>query len=596
MLYKNALAGFMVTASHNPKDQNGVKIFTSFRGLKLLPENDITLTRAVLEVDSSELNKLSLKGKRIDSRKEALKLFYRFSLEPENTWVPLEQADNLFKDILLVVDAANGSLSTIAAKIFRQAGFGKVIELNARLNGDVNLKSGVADLEGKTLITSKMILKDTGLFSKHLAIVKLFELGRKNHTAAIEGKLKICGAVFDADGDRFYRLEYDPYKDALVVLNGDETAFFQAKYLMATNPKQYKKSSYINSVESDLNAALAVKKMGFCPVLTPVGDKWILLKIASLILGKRFREIQKCRTKKKLPPNLLKKWKNIQSKGTLNALKLEELESELDYFCQIQKIDKNLLAENKNSFLSFAIGSEETGHNITCGSLICEDNKNMPVFFGNGLKSALNTFTATQILLKPKAIRAYLANLSRPFPLGFKQTFHTYYVKKELFYKNSQIWNHLKKSIYQGARGKGFYPRLTSFKEEPDMLYITLAKKNETQAAIFIRNSGTENKIGIHLRGQKKNAAKLKFIGQQCIKILLSSMKDFENYFYKLEQDIFNQLINGSIPKAKLKLKKPAGERVLSEMTKQSLIQLTKNGHSLTDLGKWYLSIKKQSN
>ena len=75
MLYKNALAGFMVTASHNPKDQNGIKTFCSFRGLKLLPENDVALTRAVLEVNPSTLRKLSLKGKRIDSRREALKLF-----------------------------------------------------------------------------------------------------------------------------------------------------------------------------------------------------------------------------------------------------------------------------------------------------------------------------------------------------------------------------------------------------------------------------------------------------------------------------------------------------------------------------------------
>ncbi len=30
MLYKNAHGGFMVTASHNPKDQNGIKIFSSY--------------------------------------------------------------------------------------------------------------------------------------------------------------------------------------------------------------------------------------------------------------------------------------------------------------------------------------------------------------------------------------------------------------------------------------------------------------------------------------------------------------------------------------------------------------------------------------
>jgi hypothetical protein len=127
------------------------------------------------------------------------------------------------------------------------------------------------------------------------------------------------------------------------------------------------------------------------------------------------------------------------------------------------------------------------------------------------------------------------------------------------------------------------------------MLYITLDSKKSENAAVFVRNSGTENKIGVNLRGTMKSAAKLKSIGKECIKILFSSMKDFENHLYKLEEDVLNQLIHGSVLTTKLKLKKPAGERVLSEMAKQGLIRLSKDGHALTTLGKWYLSIKKQN-
>ena len=153
-----------------------------------------------------------------------------------------------------------------------------------------------------------------------------------------------------------------------------------------------------------------------------------------------------------------------------------------------------------------------------------------------------------------------------------------------------------KKFIYQEARNKGFSPRFNSFSEDPDMLYISLNSKNGARAAIFIRNSGTENKIGINLRGSKKNAAKLKSIGQKCVKILLSSMKDHENQLYKLEQDIFKQLIHGPVPKANLKLKKIKSCRVLSEMAKQGLIRLTKKGYGLTPLGKWYQSIQGKNN
>ena len=342
MLYKKARSGLMVTASHNPRDQNGIKIFSSFKGLKLLPDNDLILTHAVLEAEPSTLGKLTLKGKRIDSRKEALELFHNFSLAPKNTWIPPEFERNLFKNITLVVDAANGSLSEIAAKIFHQVGFGNVIEVNSKLNGDVNLKSGVADLEGKGIITREMAEKGTGIFSKYLAITKLLDLGQKNRTLVANGDKKICGAVFDADGDRFYRLDYDSSKDALIVMNGDEAAFFQAKHLITSNPKRYKRTRYINTVESDLNVSVAAKKMGFLPVLTPVGDKWILLKIATLLIEKRIHATKKSRREKTLPSKIQKKWANIQKKPILDILKLEELESELDQSRIINKTEKQL--------------------------------------------------------------------------------------------------------------------------------------------------------------------------------------------------------------------------------------------------------------
>jgi len=97
------------------------------------------------------------------------------------------------------------------------------------------------------------------------------------------------------------------------------------------------------------------------------------------------------------------------------------------------------------------------------------------------------------------------------------------------------------------------------------------------------------------LRGPMKSAAKLKYIGEKCIKVILSSMKDFENHLCKLEENILTQLIHGSVSNTKLKFRKPVGERVLSEMEKQGLIQLTNDGYALTTLGKWYLSTKKQN-
>ena len=90
-----------------------------------------------------------------------------------------------------------------------------------------------------------------------------------------KGTMHVVGAIFDADADRFFMLEYDPFKDLLWVLSGDETAILQAQHLSTRFPKKYKGSLYVNTVESDLNAAKAAEKMGFKPEVTAVGDKWI---------------------------------------------------------------------------------------------------------------------------------------------------------------------------------------------------------------------------------------------------------------------------------------------------------------------------------
>ena len=94
------------------------------------------------------------------------------------------------------------------------------------------------------------------------------------------------------------------------------------------------------------------------------------------------------------------------------------------------------------------------------------------------------------------------------------------------------------------------------------------------------------------MRGTKKNSSKLNFIGQKCIRILLSTMKNCDNDLYKLEQKIFSQLTFGATLNPNLKLKKLKNKRVLSEMQKQNLVKLTKIGYVLTPLGKWYQSKK----
>jgi phosphomannomutase len=592
MLYKEAKGGFMITASHNPKDQNGIKIFCAYRGMKLLPENDVELTRTLLTLDARTIKKAPLKGAQKDCSKEALNLFTTFSLRPENSWSEPQPGQPLsFRDIVLVVDPAKGSLSEIAAEVFRKAGFGRVIEVNAKLDGNVNLWSGVADLEGHTHISASMIDKRSGHFRRHKAVLKLFALGRKLKPKILAGTMKVAGAIFDADGDRFYRLEYNPFKDELLVLSGDETAFLQAQFLIKNDPQRYKNTSYINTVESDLNTAVAAKKLGLKPKLTAVGDKWILLQTAFIIVEARLKALKKS-SGRALPASLQKNWDAILKSATFNVGAFQKLEKTID---ALEKKTPSAKTIDITRQISFAVGSEETGHNITTGWLDLESGNRIPVFFGNGLKSALNTFSATQYLFDGKTVRAYLSGIHKPFKPGFKETLYVYYVKQERFHKDSTVWKRIKKSLLADAKTAGFRGTTLAFPEDPDMLYIALkpGSDNNVTAGIFVRNSGTENKISVNLRGDKGEAKRLKTIGENAIRLLLETLKDTGDRYYKLELDVLSQLALHPVPEDALILEKRSRTRVIAEMGKQKLIELTAKGYRLTARGKWYIASGK---
>ena len=118
------------------------------------------------------------------------------------------------------------------------------------------------------------------------------------------------------------------------------------------------------------------------------------------------------------------------------------------------------------------------------------------------------------------------------------------------------------------------------------MLYISLA---EGKAGVFVRNSGTENKISVNLRGRKSDARKLKKIGLAVVKLLFSLLKDHDNALYKMELHALSQIASQHVTDEKLKVKNHYKLRLIDEMKKQNLIQPSPDGNRLTSLGKWYI-------
>jgi len=533
--------------------------------MKPLPADDVELSQNLLKQNFGAIKRAPIKGGKTDCRQKALALFQRFSLDPENSW--LESADTL-KSLILVVDPAYGAFRKIAAEIFKQAGVGKVIEVNAGKNGAVNLRSGVADLEGCPQITADMILQPTGIFHSHKAITQLFKIGRANRESAKSGKKRIAAAIFDADGDRFFRLEYDPFQDTLWVLSGDETAILQARHLTSRFPGKH--TLYINTVESDLNASSAAESMGLTPLLTAVGDKWILLKIRLALLQQKLSTVSP-KKKKTLKAEIAA----LQKKGVTRVGDLQSFDTLIPHATTI------------NEPQVLAVGSEETGHNITTAYLTLPDKKRVQIYSGNGLKSALNTFCASEHLAVTLAPQKYLQSIRRPFSSGFKSTLYVYYVRQELFFRDSQVWKKVKKLLLQTAKQNGYLGKTQNFPDDPDMLYVSLAGG---KASVFVRNSGTENKISVNLRGKKSDARKLKNMGLEILKLLTTWLKDRDNSFYKIELYALSQIASGPVTDEKLEIKKQYKTRLITEMRKQNLIQASPKGNRLTPLGKWYIN------
>ncbi|MBT3213989.1 MAG: hypothetical protein HN351_05030, partial [Deltaproteobacteria bacterium] len=77
-LHVGAACAFVLTASHNPADQNGIKIFLGYANLKLFPEDDKRLTSRCLSIDYQELRNAPLLGELRNDRQAARKLFLDF--------------------------------------------------------------------------------------------------------------------------------------------------------------------------------------------------------------------------------------------------------------------------------------------------------------------------------------------------------------------------------------------------------------------------------------------------------------------------------------------------------------------------------------
>ena len=592
-----AACGFVLTASHNRADQNGIKIFLGHSNLKLLPEDDKRLTQRCLNLDYEELRTIPLTGEISNEHQQARKLFIDFVADQANNWL---QKD-LLNGVTVIVDAANGAFSHLVKDILNFEGC-RIEFFNCEPSRGINSCSGVADLEGLSEINADEIVN--GAFAEYEALSRILSIGRELNSAHQNRPGMVFGFVFDGDGDRCFLLNYDPHMDQVKVLGGDVQAFLQAK-LLKQNSKWNKPPLYLNTVESDIEVERAARSAGFETKQCAVGDKWILWET--------FLSQWKCRKQ-----YYLEKVDDPEFQAlTIQAdTKLEQMQNSSSFDAisatnSVLSLEKWLLEKKRNELVNlayshaceisnncFAIGNEESGHLITLGK-IKSGKMIRPVFIGNGIKCALNSMAAILQLIPDIKQQQYFQWLSNPYPSGYQKSLQVYYVDKSLLCEESVMRKQLQDLLLENLNWSEMEIKIDQNQQEPQMLMIRVFQHNLPVAMVYVRNSGTEDKLALYLRGSSKLTEQLDSLAKKVYSYLMISFKNKNSLMARAEQSILHSLSHETRQTIELKgqeFEEVPIDRLLHEMSsRQKLIKKDKGMWCITDLGRTLINHSEHS-
>lgn len=226
----HAEAGIVISASHNPHHDNGIKFFSG-QGTKLPDEIELMieelLDQPMTVVESAQLGKVS----RINDAAGRYIEFCKSSV-PSSTD---------FAGLKIVVDCAHGAAYKVAPSVFRELG-AQVTVLSAQPNG-LNINDGCG--------------------STHVEALQAEVL-------ALQADL---GIAFDGDADRVLMVDH-----AGVVVDGDELLFIIARDLLERGKLQ---GGVVGTLMSNLGLELALDELGIPFVRAKVGDRYVIAELLS---------------------------------------------------------------------------------------------------------------------------------------------------------------------------------------------------------------------------------------------------------------------------------------------------------------------------
>lgn len=227
-----ASAGIVVSASHNPYLDNGIKIFGP-DGFKLPDEKETEIENLVLDGKTSGLKPANHILGRTGYNSQAAVRYGDF-LKSCLSLDAGAEGQHTFK---LILDCANGATSEIAPRIFSELGF-TVEAINVQPNG-VNINRGCGSQHPEELVER------------------------------VSAERADLGLAFDGDGDRMIAVD-----DRGEIISGDRVLAVSAQHLKEHT--RLTNNIVVSTVMSNVGLSRCLKNLGIQHRTTRVGDRYVM--------------------------------------------------------------------------------------------------------------------------------------------------------------------------------------------------------------------------------------------------------------------------------------------------------------------------------
>lgn len=324
--------GLMISASHNPYYDNGIKVINS-EGHKMEAEVEAKIEAYIDgEIDEIPLATKENIGRTVDYA------------AGRNRYIGhlISLATRSFKDMRVGLDCANGSASSVAKSVFDALG-AKTYVINNEPNGvNINTNCGSTHIE---------VLQEY-VKEKHLNI----------------------GFAYDGDADRCIAVDENGN-----VVDGDRIIYVCGKYLMEQG--KLKDNTVVTTIMSNLGLYKACDKIGMKYEQTAVGDKYVyenMLKNGYVLGGEQSGHIifsKHARTGDGILTSLMVMEAIIEKKQTLGTL-ADEVKIFPQLLKNVRVKDKKTALDNTAVQAAVEKTAEELG---TDGRILVRESGTEPV-------------------------------------------------------------------------------------------------------------------------------------------------------------------------------------------------------------------------